>query len=753
MMRAPSVVGSDDGDSIRYVESNHPDDALGFDADLSKVTVTAYDMLMPRAAEGSGRRVGWSSRPSSAGTTRGMQRPATPTAAAAKILYPGDKTRPRFLLDILHYLKAEIKRLGADGAQPGDARRLQVYREVFDRFIGEFKTYEPLLSDVKREYELALESLQTQLNALYPSVSQLAVQKHAAAQTLDAVKENAKRAIEAQMQANHDLQRKCTLIDAELESLRHQHSKVTVELQRRDARSEEYVSSKVAEIRSEMHTLERNYQEELRVKDVTIAELQRGLRKVHEEKAAKTAAMEALERTFSGAVTQAELQAVINDLSAEKKENFELRLQVELEAAAKRRVEEELKVTQHALKREQDDKYPDWEYVESRCPTGIHQWEVMCKDKDYNDSIVLLIREVIRAHAAKGSSRGADTSQMGYTDTEPRFFVGLGMSATVPKHLRYKGKIRNRQISRKNLCLLIRDIWTAKAVHDSTEGAKAKRGFQRSTLADFLYAYLKKRFGTQEIIAEFGYNIHEACKKHQFQSVECLLFFNILTDSLDEQVYHHQSHMIERLKNVLYRLDVDLHEGKARGIVPKKDVMVALKHYWPMKSETQIQQLSHALDADQPGGNLTYRWLFQNEADCMFLDIVREQEMEMREKYLTGLTDLFCTSLRLESQKERTRDSIQTFRLTTLDYTRGITRFDPTKPKPDVDKLLSRGFGLPFAQLKSRTAVEVSTFLKEPNGFSALKINDNVILIGSGLDALATEMTTLRWVTTSLYRR
>ncbi|KAJ3157424.1 Translin-associated factor X-interacting protein 1 [Geranomyces michiganensis] len=714
MLRPSSAVSvafsdyDDDADSIRYSESAHPDDALDFEADLSKVTVAAYDMLMPRPAEPPSRREGWGSRPSSAGTSRTPLKPKGSSAAAAKILYPGDKTRPRFLLDILTYLKSELKQLGAHAAQAGDPRRLQVYREVFERFIEEFKTYQPLLSDVKLEYEMALQLQQTELNSLYPSVSELAVQRHTANQLLENTKADAKRAMDAQLQSNHDVNRKCTVLSAELESLQREHRKLEEALQRSDARSEELVSSKIAEIRNEMHMLERTYQEELRVKDISMSDLQRAVRRTQEEKAALAAKLSFLEKTYEGMVTKADHAIVLKDLADAKADVTKLMVQVETEAAAKRRLEDEVRLAQSALKREQDNRYPDWEYVESMCPSGIQQWETLCKGKDYNDSIILLMRELVKAQATRGMARVKDSAGgMGFADSEPRFFVGLGVSASVPKHLRYKGKIRNRQISRKNLCLLLRDIWTAKAVHDSTEAAKSKRTYQRSTLPDFLYAYLKKRFGTHEIVAEFGYNIHEGAKKHQFQSVECLLFYHVLNE-----VYHHQQHKIERLKDLFYRLDVDLHEGKGRGIVPKADAMAAMKAHWPNKTDVQMLQLSQALDADQPGSNLTYRWLFQSDVECMFLDIVREQEMELREKYLTGLTDLFGTSLRMESQKVRTRENIGTFRLTVLDYTRGITRFDPSKPKADVDKLLSRGFGAPVAQLKSRAAIEVSAFLK-----------------------------------------
>ncbi|KAI8816436.1 uncharacterized protein EV422DRAFT_293783 [Fimicolochytrium jonesii] len=643
--RPESALSNNDGDGFRYVESHSTQDQLSFDADLSKVTVNDVSKLMPQAAESalgtsrdyplSGpRKVGWAadivegrkgigSRPPSRAKT------ATPTGAAQRILYPGDKTRPRVLVDMLQYLKTEIRELGAESAAPGDPRRLQVYGEVFERFIEEFTTYQPLLSNVKLEYDMALQRQQSLADKVQPLESQLAVQQYMATRELEAARAEGQRQLEAQLQANHDLHRKCVFLDSQLESLRHQHDKLS---------EEEYISIKIAEMREEMQTLDRQRQEELRVKETRCAELTRALRKAQEDGQKATKALEALQITQLGSVTQAVHGAVIKQRDKALEDCDAVRLELGRKDIQMGGLRDEITKLQQTLKRKEEDKYPDWQYIESMCPAGIRQYELTCKDKDYNDSIILLIREILRLKSSQPAARVADSGQMGFTETEPRFFVGLGLNASVPKHLRYKGKIRNRQLSRKNLCLLLRDVWTAKAVYDATNAAKSKRGAVRSTLADFLYAYLKKRFGSQDIVAEFGYNIHEACKKHRFQSVECLLFYDILTEQLNEDVHHHQTRQMERLKNHFYRHDVDLHEGKARGIVPKENAIEGLRSYWPEKTQKQLEQLRHAMDADQPGPNLTYRWLFQTDSDCMFLDIVQEQEMEMREIYIAGLT-------------------------------------------------------------------------------------------------------------------
>lgn len=51
--------------------------------------------------------------------------------------------------------------------------KLQVYRNVFDCFISAFKTYQPLLSAIKKEYENTLAHQQDQIKALEPLRSRL----------------------------------------------------------------------------------------------------------------------------------------------------------------------------------------------------------------------------------------------------------------------------------------------------------------------------------------------------------------------------------------------------------------------------------------------------------------------------------------------------------------------------------------------------------------------------------------------------
>ncbi|KAI9208043.1 uncharacterized protein BJ171DRAFT_636555 [Polychytrium aggregatum] len=56
------------------------------------------------------------------------------------------------LAELQDYVQTEIRALGCDGSGP-DLRRLQIYSVCFDQVIAEFRTYGPLLAEIKREYD------------------------------------------------------------------------------------------------------------------------------------------------------------------------------------------------------------------------------------------------------------------------------------------------------------------------------------------------------------------------------------------------------------------------------------------------------------------------------------------------------------------------------------------------------------------------------------------------------------------------
>ena len=75
--------------------------------------------------------------------------------------------KPKFLEQLESYLSKELRLLGCPAYGPHELR-LQAHREVFEYLVEDFKTYKPLLSAIKNEYELYLEYQEEVIKELEP---------------------------------------------------------------------------------------------------------------------------------------------------------------------------------------------------------------------------------------------------------------------------------------------------------------------------------------------------------------------------------------------------------------------------------------------------------------------------------------------------------------------------------------------------------------------------------------------------------
>ena len=80
---------------------------------------------------------------------------------------PSNTPKPNFLDRLEKYLDRELRLLGCPPCGPHELR-LQAHREVFEYLIQDFKTYKPLLSAIKNEYELHLGYLEEIVRELRP---------------------------------------------------------------------------------------------------------------------------------------------------------------------------------------------------------------------------------------------------------------------------------------------------------------------------------------------------------------------------------------------------------------------------------------------------------------------------------------------------------------------------------------------------------------------------------------------------------
>ncbi|XP_039663436.1 translin-associated factor X-interacting protein 1 isoform X1 [Perca fluviatilis] len=87
-------------------------------------------------------------------------------------IYAGPGRKPQLLMQLESYVNKELHTISSHEPTFQELK-LQVYRDVFGCFIKEFKTYQPLLSGIKKEYENTLAYLQDQIRELEPLRSHL----------------------------------------------------------------------------------------------------------------------------------------------------------------------------------------------------------------------------------------------------------------------------------------------------------------------------------------------------------------------------------------------------------------------------------------------------------------------------------------------------------------------------------------------------------------------------------------------------
>ncbi|XP_048828796.1 translin-associated factor X-interacting protein 1 isoform X3 [Brienomyrus brachyistius] len=118
----------------------------------------------------------------------------------------GVRGKPRFLQMLERYLRLELQTLNPHHPKVQESR-LQVYREVFDCFIEDLKTYKPLLSAIKNEYEVTLAHLQDQIRELEPLRAQLVIVSERCEQRVLALREEERSEVNALKQEAQCLQK------------------------------------------------------------------------------------------------------------------------------------------------------------------------------------------------------------------------------------------------------------------------------------------------------------------------------------------------------------------------------------------------------------------------------------------------------------------------------------------------------------------------------------------------------------------
>lgn len=266
--------------------------------------------------------------------------------------------------------------------------------------------------------------------------------------------------------------------------------------------------------------------------------------------------------------------------------------------------------------------------------------------------------------------------------TREKFFQGRGVGASIPKFLRTKGRVRNRMLPKAATESMIKEIWRDKL---STE-----ENFSVN-MEDFFYMFLQKRYGIHTTIVEWGYNMLAALERYKYDA-DCELFLKVLNGEVGQEVYESQMILIDEFLNDCR--DLDLNEGgKIIGRVPKKEFMNTLQTFFSDKSSDQINELTLALERDQPGNWVMYKKLFTEDREFnqgFFAEALRDQHLREREKFIHLLDE--CLTEECTSDSEN---------INVLEAKNGILKAEPSIESngEKLNTFLCRGFDLDETEL------------------------------------------------------
>ncbi|XP_069948667.1 translin-associated factor X-interacting protein 1-like [Cherax quadricarinatus] len=218
---------------------------------------------------------------------------------------------------------------------------------------------------------------------------------------------------------------------------------------------------------------------------------------------------------------------------------------------------DELSAENHTLRRAATPR-PDWnraaEYVEG----GISRWRELSCGKNSDQLVDVLISELT----------GSQLS------TSSEFIDCKGVEESVPVYLRYEGSVRNRRLGKRDVSLVIDDIWREK-----------RRLANKDPMDEFVDSYFKERYHMEEVRAEWCYSLADACQRLAYEE-QIGLFWGILCGQVQEQVYHHQVDSVNNLYDVLKSRDPE-----DKGVVSRGEVEAAIRQVFPLKSESNVKVL------------------------------------------------------------------------------------------------------------------------------------------------------------------
>nr|XP_002739306.1 PREDICTED: translin-associated factor X-interacting protein 1-like [Saccoglossus kowalevskii] len=588
--------------------------------------------------------------------------------------------KPQFLQQLDAFLKKELRALESSEVGPSEMR-LQAYREVFEYLIEDFKTYKPLLSAIKNEYEMMLSYQREQIRELEPLRSMLVTVSEQCDQKIMDLRNQEKEEMA-------DLKKENRRLIEKIDTMKEEQMSLTEQIQ---------------QLQDEVATEYHKYRDECDARKLLVADIndlryqqedfqksQMGMQEAAEDESKDDPVLlkialklNEMIANYGGCNTKKRLEALEKSYN-----NFQEEMQTMQDDHKKLMMEHDTLLEVHKQVLAQRDQFyqeleqlkrsatprPYWEKCVNHIEGGEDRWKKLSEGKTSDELVDVLLSEIV----------GGDLDGSGDD------FEGQGLGEEIPKYLRHEGKVKNRKLGKRDTVLLIKDIWREKVTYDAEKNEN-----KRSRMCDFLYDYILRRFAIGDVVVEWGYNLQDAAKRFQ-EDDRIGLFYGILNEEIDEEVYHDQMQTLAKLMQVLTKADADAGNT---GALPKEKFESILKGFFPLKSEERMNVLINSaiseLKLEEDSNMINYQDLFTEDDEGRngpFIRNIREQEQEERNEYIEDII----------KELGRTEGEV------TMPQVRmAINIIDPMVEKTPLIYYLSRGFNTEKDQLDSAQPTDI----------------------------------------------
>lgn len=521
--------------------------------------------------------------------------------------------KPRFLEQLESYLKKELRALGVTDVNANELR-LQAHREVFEYLIEDFKTYKPLLSGIKNEYEMMLAYQRQVIRELEPLKQMLVTVSEQCDQKIMSIREEEKQEIKDLKAENKRLLEKIQSMQNERLDLVAEVKKLEDDLAetyknyRDELDSKKLLLQEMNDMRDQKDDLMASKESaEMEAQDDPVT-LKIALRQAREDEKNATKRLNDMITNYYDVIPRRDFEtleakhnALVESTEILKDDFDKLKLEHDTLLDIQKQVtkqRDEFYVELEQMKRASTPR-PDWEKCADVVSGGVVRWKELSDGKTSNDLVDVLLSEIQAGGPV--DSGGAE------------YFDGQGTGPSVPKYLRFDGPVRNRRLGKRDCLLLIRDIWREKAAHDASKA----EGEKRDSMADFLDTYLSRRFAMEQMKVEWAYNLHDACQKYSSDELVGL-FWGVLENNVDEEIYHDQMTKIEQLLNQLTSIDVE--KGNP-GKITKNELISGIQTVLPNVDEESMAALVKGAELELDAQNveeIDYKEMFKEDDEGRF---------------------------------------------------------------------------------------------------------------------------------------